>query len=89
VVDALLAATAGVHGLVLVTRNAADVEGLGVRVLDPFAAARADRGGTRHPRAAAAGDALAVARTGRGEARSIIPARCVDRAERELCWSRA
>ncbi len=39
VIGALLAATAGVHGLVLVTRNAADVEGLGVRVLDPFAAA--------------------------------------------------
>lgn len=38
VVDALLAATAGVHGLVLVTRNAAGVEGLGVRVLYPFAA---------------------------------------------------
>ena len=37
--DALLAATAVVHALVLVTRNAADVEGLGVRVLDPFAAA--------------------------------------------------
>jgi hypothetical protein len=27
-----------VHGLVLATRNAADVEGPGVRVLDPFAA---------------------------------------------------
>jgi len=39
VVDALLAATASVHGLVLVTRNAADVEGLGVRVLNPFKAA--------------------------------------------------
>lgn len=36
VVDALLAATASVHGLVLVTRNAADVAGLGVRVLNPF-----------------------------------------------------
>lgn len=36
VVDALLAATACVHDLVLVTRNAADVEGLGVRVLNPF-----------------------------------------------------
>lgn len=36
VVDALLAATAGVHGLVLVTRNAIDVEGLGARVLNPF-----------------------------------------------------
>jgi predicted nucleic acid-binding protein len=36
VVDALLAATASVHGLVLVTRNAIDVAGLGVRVLNPF-----------------------------------------------------
>lgn len=36
VVDALLAATASAHGLVLVTRNAADVAGLGVRVLNPF-----------------------------------------------------
>lgn len=39
VTDALLAVTASVHGLVLVTRNVADVEGLGARVLDPFAAA--------------------------------------------------
>lgn len=38
VVDALLAATATVHGLVLVTRNTGDVAGLGVRVLDPFVA---------------------------------------------------
>jgi len=38
VVDALLAATASVHGLVLVTRNTADVEGLGAEVLNPFAA---------------------------------------------------
>ena len=38
VVDSLLAATAAVHGLVLVTRNTADVAGLGVRLLDPFAA---------------------------------------------------
>ena len=36
VMDALLAATASVHGLVLVTRNATDVAGLGVRVLNPF-----------------------------------------------------
>jgi toxin FitB len=36
VVDALLAATAAVHGLVLVTRNTADVEGLGARLLNPF-----------------------------------------------------
>jgi predicted nucleic acid-binding protein len=36
VVDALLAATAQVQGLVLVTRNTADVDGLGVRVLNPF-----------------------------------------------------
>ena len=36
VVDALLAATASMHGLVLVTRNATDVAGLGVRILNPF-----------------------------------------------------
>lgn len=37
VVDALMAATAKVHGLTLVTRNTADVARTGVRVLDPFA----------------------------------------------------
>lgn len=36
VVDGLLAATAKVHGLTLVTRNDTDVTGLGVRVLNPF-----------------------------------------------------
>ena len=36
VTDALLAATARTHGLVLVTRNEADVAGLGVDVLNPF-----------------------------------------------------
>jgi hypothetical protein len=36
VIDALLAATAQVHDLVLVTRNTADVNGLGVRTLNPF-----------------------------------------------------
>lgn len=36
VVDALLAATAKTHGLTLVTRNIADVAGLGVKVLNPF-----------------------------------------------------
>lgn len=36
VVDGLLAATAKVHGLTLVTRNDTDVSGLGVRVLNPF-----------------------------------------------------
>lgn len=39
-VDCLLAATASVHGLVLVTRNAADVAGLGVAVLNPFVPAK-------------------------------------------------
>jgi predicted nucleic acid-binding protein len=34
--DVGLAATARVHGLVLVTRNVADFEGRGVRVLNPF-----------------------------------------------------
>ena len=36
VVDSLLAATAIVHGLTLVTRNEADVAGLGLRLLNPF-----------------------------------------------------
>ena len=36
VIDALLAATALVHGLRLVTRNTEDVEGLGVDTLNPF-----------------------------------------------------
>jgi len=36
VVDGLLAATARVLGLTLVTRNIADVEGTGVELLDPF-----------------------------------------------------
>lgn len=36
VIDALLAATAKANGLTLVTRNEADVSGLGVEVLNPF-----------------------------------------------------
>lgn len=36
VIDGLLAATAKVHGLTLVTRNEADVAGLGATVLNPF-----------------------------------------------------
>ena len=38
VIDGLLAATAKVHDMTLVTRNVPDVEGLGVQVLDPFSA---------------------------------------------------
>jgi toxin FitB len=34
--DAMIAATAEVHGLAVVTRNMRDFEGLGVRVFDPF-----------------------------------------------------
>ena len=34
--DALIAATALVHGLTLVTRNVADIAGTGVSLLDPF-----------------------------------------------------
>ena len=37
-IDALLAATARINGLTLVTRNAADVAGLDVEVLNPFEA---------------------------------------------------
>lgn len=40
VIDALLAATAAAHGLVLVTRNTADVVGLGVQLLNPFGTTR-------------------------------------------------
>jgi toxin FitB len=35
-IDGLLAATAKVHGLTLVTRNVADIARTGVSVLDPF-----------------------------------------------------
>jgi predicted nucleic acid-binding protein len=39
VVDSLLAATAQVHGLTLVTRNVGDLERSGVRCLNPFVTA--------------------------------------------------
>ena len=39
VVDGLLAATARVHNLTLVTRNIQDMKGLGASLLDPFAPA--------------------------------------------------
>ncbi|HTR93145.1 MAG TPA: type II toxin-antitoxin system VapC family toxin [Trebonia sp.] len=37
VIDALIAATARVHGMTVVTRNVKDFELAGVQVLDPFA----------------------------------------------------
>ncbi|WP_255324711.1 MULTISPECIES: PIN domain-containing protein [Thiorhodovibrio] len=40
-IDGLLAATAQVHGLTLVTRNVKDVERSGVSVLNPFSDAAA------------------------------------------------
>ena len=36
VIDGLLAATAKVHGMTLVTRNIADIADLGVHVINPF-----------------------------------------------------
>jgi predicted nucleic acid-binding protein len=39
VIDGLLAATAKVHGLTLVTRNVADIAATGVPLFDPFSAA--------------------------------------------------
>jgi predicted nucleic acid-binding protein len=38
--DAMIAATAQVHGLTVVTRNVADFKAFGVPVLDPFKATR-------------------------------------------------
>jgi predicted nucleic acid-binding protein len=38
VIDALMAATARVHGLTVVTRNVKDFELAAVQVLNPFAA---------------------------------------------------
>jgi len=38
IIDGLLAATAMVHGLTLVTRNDRDIAGLGATVLNPFQA---------------------------------------------------
>lgn len=40
VVDGLIAATAKVHAMTLVTRNIADVRDLGVAALNPFASSR-------------------------------------------------
>ena len=37
VIDGLLAATAKIHGMTLVTRNTADIAELGVHILNPFA----------------------------------------------------
>ena len=36
VIDGLLAATAKIHHMTLVTRNTADIAGLGVQILNPF-----------------------------------------------------
>lgn len=36
VIDTLIAATASVHDLILVTRNVKDVQGLDIRLLDPW-----------------------------------------------------
>lgn len=42
--DAMIAATALVHGLVVATRNTADFEGLGVRLVDPWQGQRVGTG---------------------------------------------
>lgn len=42
--DAGLAATAFAHGLTVVTRNAADFNGRGVKLIDPFKTTRGRRG---------------------------------------------
>lgn len=40
-IDALIAATAKVDNLILVTRNVRDMQGMGVKLLNPFSANRA------------------------------------------------
>jgi predicted nucleic acid-binding protein len=40
--DAMIAATAEVHGLIVVTRNVRDFAGLGARILNPFRYPRGD-----------------------------------------------
>ncbi len=42
--DALIAATASVHGLTLVTRNVRDFEGAGLKVIDPWQVAMDSQG---------------------------------------------
>ncbi|MGD9542004.1 type II toxin-antitoxin system VapC family toxin [Methylocystis sp.] len=44
VVDCLLAATAKANDLTLVTRNVRDIEGLGAKILDPFAPVKPRKG---------------------------------------------
>lgn len=46
ILDGLMAATAKVHGLTLVTRNVADVAGSGARLLNPFDAQTGSTGGS-------------------------------------------
>jgi predicted nucleic acid-binding protein len=43
VIDGLMAATAAVHGLTLVTRNDRDIAGLGAVVLNPFRSGESQR----------------------------------------------
>jgi hypothetical protein len=45
--DAMIAATAAVHNLTVVTRNVRDFEGLGIRTLNPFDGQSPRGGGLR------------------------------------------
>lgn len=51
--DALIAATARVHGLTVVTRNTADFVATGVELVDPLAGRQRTRASDRLARAAA------------------------------------
>ena len=46
IIDALMAATANVHGMTLVTRDSFDATGLGIRLLNPFASRQSASSGS-------------------------------------------
>lgn len=67
-IDGLIAATAKVHRLTLVTRNTADVAATGVPIINPFQPARPDEIAERHLTLEVIGQDLGVERRPKGDA---------------------